>query len=245
MKSNVWIRSKRLGISLGGRFARTQLLPSTYQPEKRKNFCRVRSTNCSTLAPSTSITRKALRFESQAERFGPRLLQHACWCWRFSHEQGMSQSYQIPAIEQQYSDYLTRPRIRRGHFEQNRLHQKNELHSWRRNEIFNTRPFKWKGQHFKNRISDTKPPDAVAQRRFAPCKFIRSYSTDWLTAAALVRPSQNTQKRCATLTHSVYNRLRATPAGQISLFSNLLSLSIRATAYGTLSALLTSLKLQI
>ena len=33
----------------------------------------------------------------------------------------------------------------------------------------------------------------VAERRFAPCKFIRSYSTDWLTAAAHVQPSK-TQK---------------------------------------------------
>ena len=85
--------------------------------------------HCSTSAPSTSITQKALCFESQAERFGARLLLLACWCWRFSHAQGMSQCYQIPAIKQQYSDYQTRQRIRRDHFEQNRLHQKNELHS--------------------------------------------------------------------------------------------------------------------
>ena len=35
-----------------------------------------------------------------------------------------------------------------------------------------------------------------------------------------VRPSRNTQKRCATPTHSVYDRFSATPAGQISLFSS-------------------------
>ena len=191
-----------------------------YQLEERRNFCRVRSTHCSTSAPSTSITRKALRFESQTERFGARLLRHACWCRRFSHAQGMSQCYQIPAIKQQYSDYQTRQSIRLGDFEQNRLHQKDELHSWRRNEIFDTRPIKWKGQHFKDRIPDTTQPAAVAQRRFAPCKFIWFSSTDWLSTAAHVRPSQNTQKRCATPTHSVYDRFSATPASQISLFSS-------------------------
>ena len=36
--------------------------------------------------------------------------------------------------------------------------------------------------------------------------------------AAHVWPSQNTQKRCATLTHSVYDLFSATPAGQISPF---------------------------
>ena len=35
-----------------------------------------RSPNCSTLVPSPSITRKALRFESQTERFGTCLLRH-------------------------------------------------------------------------------------------------------------------------------------------------------------------------
>ena len=58
------------------------------------------------------------------------------------------------------------------------------------------------------------PPAAVTLRRFAPCKFIRSYSTDWLSAAAHVWPSQNTQKRCATPTHSVYGRFSAKPAGK-------------------------------
>ena len=37
---------------------------------------------------------------------------------------------------------------------------------------------------------NTTSPAAVAERRFAPCKFIRSHSTDWLSAAAHVRPSQ-------------------------------------------------------
>ena len=207
-------------IKLVLRFRVFQLLSSTCQPEERRNFGRVQSPNCSTSSPSTSITRKVLCFESQTERFGGRLLRHACWCWRFSHAQGMSQCYQIPAIKQQYSDYQTRQRIRRGHFEQNRLHQKNELHAWRRNEISDTRPIKWKGQHFKDRSPDTTPPAAIAQRRLAPCKFVRSYSTDWLSAAPHVRPSQNTQKRCATPTHSVYDRFSATPAGQISLFSS-------------------------
>ena len=46
--------------------------------------------------------------------------------------------------------------------------------------------------------------------------------THWLSAAAHVRPSQNTQKRCATSTHFVYDRFSATPAGQIPLFSSLL-----------------------
>ena len=53
------------------------------------------------------------------------------------------------------------------------------------------------------------------------------------------------KNRCATPTHFVYDRFSATPASQISLFSNLFSLFIRATVYGTLSPSLTSLKLQI
>ena len=104
---------------------------------------------------------------------------------------------------------------------------------------------KWTGQHFKNRIPDTMPPAAIAQRRFVPWKFIQFHLTDWLSAVAHVRPSQNTQKRCATPTHPVYDRFSATPTGQIPLFSKRFSLSTRATAYGTLSPLLPALKLQI
>ena len=88
-------------------------------------------------------------------------------------------------------------------------------------------------------------------------KFIRHHSTDWLSAAVHVRPSQNTQNRCATSTYPVYGRFSATPtypvydqfsaipADHIFLFTNRFSLAIRATTYGTLSPLLTSLKLQI
>ena len=89
------------------------------------------------------------------------------------------------------------------------------------------------------------PPAAIAQRRFVPWKFIQFHLTDWLSAVAHVRPSQNTQKRCATPTHPVYDRFSATPTGQIPLFSKRFSLSTRATAYGTLSPLLPALKLQI
>ena len=103
---------------------------------------------------------------------------------------------------------------------------------------------KWGFNRFGKEIQN-KSTVLTSAKLFALCKFIQSYSKDWLTAAAHVRPSQNTQKRCATPTHPVYDGFSATPAGKISLFSNLFSLSIRATAYGTLSPLLTSLKLQI
>ena len=49
-------------------------------------------------------------------------------------------------------------------------------------------------------------------------KIIRLYLTDWLSAAAYVRLSQNIQKRCATPIHPVYDQFCTTPAGQISLF---------------------------
>ena len=76
----------------------------------------------------------------------------------------MSQYYEILAIKQLYPNYQTRQIIGRAYFKQNRLHRKNELHSWRRNQIFDTRPIKRKEQHIKDRIPDTTPPTAVAQK---------------------------------------------------------------------------------
>ena len=83
-----------------------------------------------------------------------------------------------------------------------------------------------------------------SQKRFAPSEVVRTHSTSWISAAAHVRTVQNTQETRVTPTHPVYDRFSATPAGQISLFSNRLSFSTRANAYGTLSPLLISLKLQ-
>ena len=43
---------------------------------------------------------------------------------------------------------------------------------------------------------------------------------DLISAAAHVRPSQNTQERCAIPTHLVYDRFSSTPTGPISLFTS-------------------------